>query len=229
MRSDSNILELNVDGRFLRDVPARILAQRKVDRSVEVLVAHNSREGGLFSDTRVQDDEGFRGYFSNLLPDLPPDKLDVLATEIYPLDFSGALPYRNHTERLMLAAGESIFDCHALATNLAYENNTRGYYFDMCPGIHAQDVSYSLYNEEETDIFGVSIDGDTAEQMQSWIVDFTIMGNRHGSKTRELPVYGPDARILHVKNRESTDAEFPIMKDPAANSRCRFWLEDVIY
>lgn len=220
--------ELNVDGEFIRDVPARLLQKGRVDQDVEVIVAHNSREGGLFSDVRVEDDEGFRKYFHNLLPGLSKEKMDILAAEVYPEDFSGANLYTDQTTRLMLAAGESAFDCHAFATSLAYRNRTRGYYFDMCPGIHAQDTSYSLFDGEEADMFGVEIDRPTAERMQDWIIDFAMLGDEPGSSVRQLPIYGERAMLLHVRDDVEAPSEFQEVVDRAAGSRCQFWLNDVL-
>lgn len=209
-------------------MPARLLTQGKVDRSVDIVLAHNSREGLLFTDPRVEDDAGFRAYFSNLLPNLPRAKIDTLAQEIYPLDFSGVLPYKNHTERLMLAIGDALFNCHAFGANLAYGNQTRGYLFDVCPGVHAQDVSYSLYNDATVDSFGLPIDLTAVGAIQDWIIGFTTRGSRGRSKAKELPIYGPNARILRV-HRQGTDAsDFTIGKDPAATLRCRFWLDAIL-
>lgn len=220
--------ELNVDGVFIRDVPAQLLQEGRVDQDVEVIVTHNSREGGLFTDVRVEDDEGFREYFHNLFPSLSEKNMDILATEVYPEDFSGANPYTDQTARLMLAAGESVFDCHAFGTRLAYSNRTRGYYFDMCPGIHAQDTSYSLFDGEEADLFGVEIDRLTAETMQDWIIDFTMLGDGPASSVRQLPIYGERATLLHVTDQVESSTEFQEVVDRAAGSRCQFWLNDIL-
>lgn len=201
--------------------------QNKIDQSVDILVAHNSNEGIMFTDPRTEGDDTFRAYFANLLPDLSSEKLDIMATEIYPLDFSGTQPYKNHIERLVLAVGDCLFDCYAFGMNLAYENRTRGYLFDICPGVHAQDVSYSLHDGEETDYFGRPIDFLAAGAMKSWIVDFTLMGGRHGSAARQLPIFGSTARILHVGKQDATESNFTVVKDPAANPRCQFWLDGV--
>ncbi|CAI4213871.1 unnamed protein product [Parascedosporium putredinis] len=170
----------NVDGDFIPDYPARLLYEGKLDQSVDLLVAHNTGEGVLFSDPRVQDDEGFRAFFRNLLPNLP-EGIDALAQDV-----------------LVLAVSESLFDCHVLGLNLAYGNRTRGYLFDECPGLHAQDASYSLYNGETSDVFGLPIDVVTAETMQDWIVDFALAGTEPGSAARRLPVFGDEANIMRI-------------------------------
>ncbi|PKS08063.1 hypothetical protein jhhlp_006675 [Lomentospora prolificans] len=214
----------NVDGTFIPDLPARLLYEGRLDRSVELIVSHNTAEGVLFSDPRVQDDEGFKAFFRNLLSNLSPQLIDKMATEVYPPDFSGTQPYKTHTERLVLAVGESLFDCNAFGLNLAYNNRTRGYLFGKCPGLHAQDVSYTLYRGQATDVYGLPLDGPTAEIIQDWLVDFTLLGDVVGSSARQMPIFGEDARVLQVRDA-TTPKKLEVVRDPSANHRCRFWLE----
>ena len=198
-----------------------MLTGKRVDSAVRVIVAHNSDEGLLFTNPGVSDEAGFKAFFQELLPNVPAASIDTIANNIYPPDFSGAQPYTTMTERLKLAVGEGLFDCNALAISLAYSNNTRGYLFDICPGMHAQDVSYTFFNGESEDSLGLLIDSPTADMMQTWFADFTILGEESGSVAEQLPVFGPGASVAHIDG--TTDAN--AIQDPAANSRCQFWLQ----
>ena len=184
-----------------------------------MIVAHNSNEGLLFTDPRIPDDAGFKAYLAGFMPSLPAAKIDVLASQIYPPDFSGAQPYTNQVGRTKLAIGEGLIDCFAFGVNLAYKNQTRGYLFSAFPGMHAQDVASTFFNGETSDSLGIPVSASVAQAMQGWFVDFATLGDGSGSTATQLPVYTTQANVANV-----TGSNFPIARDPAANSRCRFWL-----
>jgi hypothetical protein len=209
----------NVDGFFIPDYPGRLVAQKKVDSTVQVIVAHNSNEGLLFTDPRIQDQAGFKSYFAALMPSISSTKIDQLANTVYPPDYSGAQPYINPTQRVTLAIGEALINCLAFGLDTAYNNATRGYQFAAFPGVHAQDVPYTFWNGETTDSFGLPVNGTIAQKMQSWFTDFTILGTTGTSAALQLPTYGSQATVLNI-----TGNGFPTDRDPAANSRCNFWL-----
>ena len=123
---------------------------------------------------------------------------------------------------MTLAIGEGLLDCYALGSHLAYGNRTRGYQFAVFPGIHAQDLSYTFFVEaQSTDSLGVPIAVEAAKTMQDWVVDFAMLGpDGPGSAAAQLPVFGEGASVVNV-----TGFGFDVVKDPAANSRCRFWLD----
>lgn len=196
------------------------MAAKKVDADVSLIVAHNSDEGLLFTDPRVSDEAGFKSLFQALMPNVAAAKIDELAAGVYPPDFSGAQPYADMTSRLKLALGEALFDCNAFATSVAYGNETRGYLFDVCPGMHAQDEGYTFFNGESADSLGLLIDAEVADAMQGWFVDFTIRGVEGGSEAAELPVFRADAQVALVDSSGAFDA----VRDPAANERCRWWM-----
>lgn len=148
------------------------------------------------------------------MPSLPPAKLNTLATTVYPPDFSGALPYTNQVGRTKLAIAEGLIDCFAFGTSLAYANRTQSYLFSIFPGMHAQDTSYTFFNGVSKDGLGIPVAAQTAEKMQRWFVDFAT-----GVEVAEIPAYGAGASVVNV-----TGTAFPVVRDPAANERCRFWL-----
>ena len=154
------------------------------------------------------------------MPNVPAAKINTLASQIYPPSFSGSQPYTTQTGRLTRAIGEAFIDCNAFGLNTAFNNATRGYLFDICPGLHAQDVGYTFFNGETSDSLGLLIDAGAAGRVQDWIVDFTILGDGSGSSVTQLPVYGSTGQVLRVPG-------FSSVQDPAKNQRCRFWLNDL--
>jgi carboxylesterase type B len=213
------LLGPNVDGVFIPDYPAAMLAAGRVDRNVEVVVAHNLNEGLLFADPRVSDQAGFTAFLAGLAPLVPTAKINTLADQIYPPDFSGAYPYRNQVERTTLAVGEGLLSCVAFGVNLAYKNQSRSYQFAMFPGVHGEDIAYTFFNGEGIGGFGIPINASVATTMQNWFVDFAMLGAGSGSTITQVPVYTSQANVANV-----TSSGFPTVKDPAANQRCRYWL-----
>ncbi len=124
------------------------------------------------------------------------------------------------TERVTLAIGESLIQCNAFALHLAYQNQSRTYDFSVFPRIHAADVPYSFFNGEPTDGFGIPINTTIAQTMQSYFVDFAMVGTKPGSSATAFPVYTAQAKTLNI----SGVGDF-VVTDPAANKRCRFWVE----
>lgn len=208
-----------IDGQIVPDYLGRLLAKREIDTRVQVTVAKNAREGLLFTDPRVQNQTAFKAYMAALMPTIPSAKIDTLAEDIYPEDFSGAFPYQTQSERLSLAVSEGLVTCNAFGTDVAYRNSTHSYQFSVFPGIHAQDVPYTFFNGETADSLGQPIDVSVAEMMQRFFVDFAAYGTAGESTAAEIPVYGPNAAVLDIQNSGSAT-----ITDPAANSRCRFWI-----
>jgi len=205
-----------IDGLYIPNHPGALLSAGRVNKNIKILVAHNLDEGLLFTDPRIQDDAGFRSYLQGLMPSLPASKLNTLATTIYPPDFSGSMPYTNQVGRTKLAIAEGLIDCFAFGTSLAYANRTQSYLFSIFPGIHAQDTSYTFFNGVPKDGLGIPITAAAAEKMQKWFIDFTTGA---GIPETEIPLYGSGADVVNI-----TGSGYPVVRDPAANDRCRFWL-----
>lgn len=159
------------------------------------------------------------------MPSLPASKVKDLSTVVYPPPGSSPqLPYTNQIQRTKLAIAEGLINCLATGVHNAYNNQTRGYQFSVFPGMHAQDVGYTFWNGETQDSLGVPILRENAERIQRWIVEFTrggfdaldALGGDEG-----LPVYGSGAQVVNV----TTEGTPEVVRDPADNGRCRFWLE----
>jgi hypothetical protein len=151
------------------------------------------------------------------MPSLPAAKLAHLSTVIYPEDFSGAQPYTSPTERASLAVGEALIDCFAFGVGLGYGNRTGGVLFSVFPGMHAQDMDYTFWNGASQSGLGIPVDAGQAVEMQRWFVDFVTGG--WGAVAGRVPVYGVGTEVVDV-----VEGGFEVVRDPAANERCRYWL-----
>ena len=210
----------NADGIFIPSPPAKLLSLGLVDRSVKVIVAHNLDEGLLFTDPRISqtDNSEFISYLSGFMPSLSTSKINHLATVVYPPDFSGAQPYTTEIGRTKLAVAEAFMDCVAFGVHGAYRNQSRGYQFSYFPGMHAQDLEYTFFNGQEANGLGVPVLPAVAAVMQRWFVDFIVGGT--GNSYTQIPVYTAQANMVNI-----TGTGYPVVRDPAANKRCRYWLE----
>lgn len=155
------------------------------------------------------------------MPSLSASKIAQLATNIYPPDFSGTVqPYTTQTQRVALAIGEGFIDCFAFGTSLAYANTTHTYQFGLFPAIHGQDTSYTFWNGESTGILGIPVDVTAAHMMQEWFTDFATGTLFSSNTTAPVPaLYGTGANTINI-----TSTSLTTVRDPAANSRCQFWL-----
>ncbi|KAK3342036.1 Alpha/Beta hydrolase protein, partial [Lasiosphaeria hispida] len=215
----STVFGPNIDGLMVPDHPGKLLTAGKVDKRVKVIVAHNLDEGLLFTDPRIPDDAGFKSYLAGFMPSLPTSKITVLASQIYPPDFSGAQPYTNQVGRTKLAIGEGLISCFAFGTNLAYSNQSRSYQFSVFPGMHAQDTSYTFNNGQDADFLGAPIPASAVQLMQAWFTDYATLGDGAGSTASQIPVYTAQANVANV-----TGSGAAAVRDPSANARCKFWL-----
>lgn len=156
------------------------------------------------------------------MPTLPAAKINTLATQIYPPDFSGAQPYTNQISRTKLAVAEAFLDCITFGVHLGYANQSRAYQLSIFPGMHAQDLDYTFYNGQTISGLGIPVVPSVAAVMQRWFVDFIVKGDGLGSKATQIPAYTGQANVVNIAG-----SGYSVVRDAAANSRCMFWLTNL--
>lgn len=209
----------NIDGILIPDKHGKLLTNKRVDNKVQRIIAHNLNEGLMFTDPRIQDQSGFISYLQGVLPRASSATISYIANTIYPEDYSGAQPYTNPTQRASLAIGEIIVSCYAYGLNLASNRGSRGSQFSIFPGMHSQDSSFTFWNGDATDSWGLPVPPATSRTMQGWFVDFAISGTGRDSTAANLPLYSSLAKVMKI----SLENGFQVVNDPAANSRCDFF------
>lgn len=221
----------NIDGDFLPAPQTVLLAQNRFAQNVDTIVAHNSNEGLIFTDSRINDTAGLAAYITGLMPSAAPATIQT-ALSLYPDDFTGAFGYRSQLERTELVASEALVTCNANALLKAYSSTpaslvrtatgaANGYLFSVSPGIHALDTSYTFFNGPFTDIFGDVIDPTLAGRMQSAFVTFATTGQKNLALATAP---GAPVAALTSTSLLSLDVnQTTIVQDPANNARCLFW------
>ncbi|GME61741.1 acetylcholinesterase [Neofusicoccum parvum] len=212
-----------VDGNFVTQDPKLLLNHGQFDSSVNVMVGHNSDEGLLFTPP-VTNNSGYLDFVRGNFPSARSSVVDYIANTLYPPVFDGSMGYRDQVGRAALTIGEAGFACNAFAMNRAY-NETYSYLFDVFPGLHAQDVSYTFYNADTT-WSGLSVltrwerNQTVAYAMQDYFTSFAAKGVPESrlDGLSAFTMYGNNATLVSLSSRGIFEAS-----DPAANSRCAWW------
>lgn len=113
-----------VDGDLLPGNLATLLRQGRFDKSIPVLAAHNSLEGGFFFDPNIASEEAFEAWVNKSVPGLGANRLKYLSESLYPPIFDGSLGYLNMSMRQMSLLGEAIFDCNFNTIGEALDGNS---------------------------------------------------------------------------------------------------------
>ena len=99
--------------------------------------------------------------------------------------------------RMSLLLAESVITCNTRYLDLAFHNQTYAYLFDLPPGIHGDDLSYTFYNGYTSAIDDdVAVNGTTVTAFQSYIASFILTGNPNKDGEQEFPMYGADSLVF---------------------------------
>lgn len=110
-----------------------------------IMVAHNSLEGLLFTDIKtVENDDNFAEFIGNSLPSLSDEDVNHVVTQLYPLP-EGDVGVVEKILRVANATAELSTICNAVFLIDAFgDDNVYKYVFGVEPGVHGQDIGYSV-------------------------------------------------------------------------------------
>lgn len=188
------------------------------DHSIKIIAAHNSHEGVVFADPTATTNADFDRYLSIFLPSAEPSILSFIKNDLYPPIFDGSQPYTSNVERLQTLIQDYGIECYPTWIATAFGGNAYSYLFSVPPGLHAEDVPYTFY-DENTEGNGTSVgvaNSTTAEILQRFITRFAATGVPGGG----FPLYGEQGLVLNI-NETFISPEV----DPMRNSRCAWWQE----
>ena len=141
---------------------------------------------------------------------------------LYPAVFDGTYPWTNGFERTFTLIKESIFSCNTHYLNLAYDNQTYAYQFEVPPAFHGEDVAYTYYNND-----GVSasvIAPAVAQVLQGYLTNFAMTGNPNGAGLPVFPMQGTNSSMNGLNVTGVTQ-----QMDDSANQRCNWWQKALYY
>ena len=184
------------------------------------MAGYNSNEGRLFADPSIQDQNAYQNFLRQFLPPTSSNIIKYISEELYPADFSGKYGYTNETGRLALTVGEAQIACNPNLLARAYSNQTYNYLFNVAPGLHIMDTTYTFSNGEGFDsTYGFRLDKEISQTLQSYIVQFALHGDPNDADgVTQFDEYGQGANI-QVLGPSSVLSEV----DPAANARYDWW------
>ncbi|KAL8825079.1 MAG: hypothetical protein Q9191_004629 [Dirinaria sp. TL-2023a] len=206
----------SVDGAFVPDLPGRLYSEGRYIKSLNVLSAHVANEVPKpLSDPTATTDSDYDNFIKQKFPSASPAVQSYIINQLYPPIYNGSQPYKTPLERITLTIGDLIINCNAYALQRAYK--TRGihsYIFSIPPAVHAQDLAYTFYpdNEKQT-IVPIALD------IQQYLVQFIRTGNPNRDGLAPFPAYGNQKAVLNFTT-EGVEAAV----ETAANSRCDYWL-----
>lgn len=134
-----------VDGTYITDAPASLLRNGNYSKDVQVIFAHNAAEGALFTPpwirTKAQLEKLVRSYFRDTISDANMTKI---LNDMYKIPTLLATPYDKETVA-MNAMSDVGIACNVYQLAKAFPNAYR-YFFNFIPGIHGQDIAYTVSN-----------------------------------------------------------------------------------
>lgn len=228
-----------VDDAFVPGLPGKLLLQGSYDPNLNLLLAHNSNEGAIFTDPAITTAIDFYSSLRDLIPTTSTPVFNYIIQELYPPifnDTTGKYPYTNNFERAELVISEAVIICNTDYIARAFNNQTYNYIFSYPPGFHGEDVAYTFF---EPDSMGMAVgsnpygpvNASIATVMQDYITSFAATGNPNvGSLGVEE---GPGEQFLdygetgRAQNLSAVGVGMVI--DPARNERCSWWQQALYY
>jgi carboxylesterase type B len=138
--------------------------------------------------------------------------------------------YADNYQRAARTAGDIIINCNAASLSSAYKKDSYGYYFDVYPGLHGQDISYTLYNPHETPTSPTLVKTGSANQtiafsMQDYIMSLAKSGTPESAfdGLSSVPTLGLGAMTVSLNS-----SDIKLIHNPAFNDRCQ-WLALDLY
>ncbi|RMY65726.1 hypothetical protein D0863_08922 [Hortaea werneckii] len=209
-----------VDGNFVPHLPGELLLHGQFDKSVRVMVGHNSNEGLIFTSPFIQNNTAFEEQLTRFAPTIRawPDVVDYVTEVLYPPVFDGsqAQGYTNQIARASALIAEVTFTSFA-------GNDTYAYYFAVPYGLHGSDVPYTYFTtSEESSVRNETV----AIALQQYITQFAMSGTPNGDETGipYFKMYGDDATVQTLNVSRISE-----QMDPTANRRCNWWQKALYY
>ncbi|GME22918.1 Carboxylesterase type B [Neofusicoccum parvum] len=211
-----------VDGSFVTQDPKELLNRGQFDKSVRIMVGHNADEGLIFTPPTLTSDTDFDSYVQSIVPDAKPDVIDHITNTLYPSVQNGtSAPYNNTYSRAAFFVGELVFTCNSFALDVASQNEPYAYIFAVGAGHHGDDLAYTFYDPKQEEN-GSGFNATVALVLQDYITSFAVRGVPDSlvDGLSAFPLFGKNASVVRLEMDS-----IGVARDPAANDRCRWWMQ----
>ncbi|CAG8069175.1 unnamed protein product [Penicillium salamii] len=213
------------DGSLVKADPKEMFRRGEYDHSVKLMVSHNSDEGLVLVPV-IHTNGEFERLVKNIFTRANHSTIAYFTKTLYPPLFDGSKGYTNNYQRAALMAGDIIIDCNTAALESTFKNNSSSaYFFDVSPGVHAQDTGYTFYTpSQKASSYSLVNTGSVNETIAFAIQDYILSLAKFGYPNSSVdglgsvPMFGSESKTVHL-----TSDNITVARDPAINSRCH-WL-----
>ena len=98
-----------LDGRFVPASGGRLLRQGWFDKSVKLMVAHNTNEGLTFTNPFIRNESAYIDALRQAFPTISPTVTGYITNVLYPPVFDGSYGYTDQFTREVLAVSDTAF------------------------------------------------------------------------------------------------------------------------
>ncbi|KUJ09769.1 alpha/beta-hydrolase [Mollisia scopiformis] len=216
-----------VDGTFVPAMPGKLLLEGKFDSSLNVMVGHNSDEGLEFTSPFLTTEALLEANLEAVFPTADNDTITYMLDTLWPAVYDGTYPYTTLFERASLITAEVSFTCNTRYLDLAFDNLTHAYYFNVPPGLHGEDIAYTFFNSDTTTSDdGLPVNATVATTLQKYITNFAMndCGDPNGDGLPFFPLYQSNSTTMVIGDGGIGG----VITDTTANDRCG-WLMQALY
>ncbi|KAJ4348451.1 uncharacterized protein N0V89_009825 [Didymosphaeria variabile] len=213
-----------VDGLFAPLQPGQLLAQGRFDKSIRVMVGHNTNEGTYFTPPYANSTERIASQLESTLYNIPESSIDYITNTLYPAVFDGSQGYTDNYTRAATIVTEGIFTCNTNYLSTGFHNKTYSYLFAVPPAYHGFDVAYTYYTGGATTLLPTGVTNRTvAVALQEFITSFAKNGVPEAEGVKKFEMYGPDAKVLELNITGIEE-----IHDSNASKRCNWWQKALV-
>jgi cholinesterase len=216
-----------VDGTFVPAMPGKLLLEGKFDSDLNIMVGHNSDEGLEFTSPFLTTEALLEANLETVFPTADNDTINYMLDTVWPAVYDGTYPYTTLFERASLITAEVSFTCNTRFLDLAFENLTHAYYFNVPPGLHGEDIAYTFFNGDTTaSDDGLPVNATVATTLQKYITNFAMSecGDPNSDDVPFFPLYQSNSTTLVIGD----GGVGGLLTDTTANDRCG-WLMQALY
>ena len=200
-----------VDGQYVPDTPDKLLLAGRYNKKVEVLLSHETYEGGTYVAPYVVTDADFLAYLQIIQPDMSAaEKKRVL--ELYP---GGA-------ERTIFFTGDFVFACQTDYVARALKDKAYLYEYNVTSPFHGNDLAWT-FNGAIPASYGNAPIKPQVDYLQEYITNFVKKGDPNGAGLPKFPQYGKNASSQFISSTGVTTG-----RATHNNEKCR-WFQEKLY
>lgn len=179
-------------------------------QNLKVMTGHNADEGPLFANPGLKTASDYTKYLETSYPGISQAARSYIQNVLYP-----AKSYKSTVDLEIFSISEATFTCNTNYLARAYGNKTYSYQFSIPPAFHGEDVPFTYYNGNVSQVFGFA---NIAISLQQLITSFAETGVPSAKGAPKFPTYGSNAQMMNLNV-----TGLNVMTDPNANKRCYWW------